>query len=104
MWLMSQEQGLWLERPEEVDSGKREEPTIQASSKVANGGFLTDPVAARKVAREVIKKSTASDESEVEVIERQPAKEIATTCRRNVNGRSKSRRAFQKNCRWKIVT
>jgi hypothetical protein len=77
MWLMSQEQGLWLERPEEVDSGKREEPTIQASSKVANGGFLTDPVAARKVAREVIKKSTASDESEVEVIERQPAKEPA---------------------------
>jgi ribosomal protein L40E len=86
MWLMSQEQGLGLDRPEEVhsdswhggaqtdipaDPGKRR-PTVPAARKLANSGFLTDPVAAKQVAGELLNKTTASDE--LEVIQPPPAK------------------------------
>jgi hypothetical protein len=85
MWLMSQEQGRWLERPDEVPDGNEDEvarrdapqvqgkhrPNLQASTKVASNGFLKVPEAAKNVAKEVIKKTTASEEPAV--IQQQPA-------------------------------
>lgn len=81
MWLMSQEQGLWLDRPAEVDDVTKHEvthediqpvqakrrPTTPASVKVASNGFLTVPDAAKNVAKEkkdVVEKTNASEKIE----------------------------------------
>jgi hypothetical protein len=79
MWLMSQEQGRWLESPDEVNDGNEHEaarrdtppvqakhrPSLQASTKVASNGFLKVPEAAKNVVKEVIKKTSASEEPAV---------------------------------------
>jgi hypothetical protein len=80
MWLMSQEQGLWLDRPAEVDDATKHEathediPPVQAkrrptqpSVKVASNGFLTVPDAAKNVVKgtkDVVEKTNGSERLE----------------------------------------
>lgn len=91
MWLMSQEQGLWLDRPAldlpaldrpaNVDDATKHEvthedippaqakrrPTTPASVKVASNGFLTVPDAAKNVVKgtkDVVEKTNGSERLE----------------------------------------